>query len=269
MIKNVIFSGGGLKGWAYIGTLQALDELIPRNNLEHIIGVSIGSIFGLFYLLDIKWDILLDFIMEINFKEVVDINIDDVLINQSILAGKIFADTIKQIIATKIDPDITFKQLNSYSKIKYTINAINITKSKLEYFNYELTPDIKIIDAIRASSAIPLLFPPIYLNGSYYYDGGICNNCPFELVDEICTIAFDVSSINETHNSYHLLDLLNSLMYIFNKGVKPNIFFKILDKRFDKESLNINQTRDDIFNIYKHGYLNSKNIIYNNFIAIK
>ena len=26
MIKNIIFTGGGFKGWAYIGTLQVLDE---------------------------------------------------------------------------------------------------------------------------------------------------------------------------------------------------------------------------------------------------
>ena len=57
MIKNIIFSGGGLKGWAYIGTIQALYELVDFKNIEQIIGVSIGSVFGLFYLLNISYEV--------------------------------------------------------------------------------------------------------------------------------------------------------------------------------------------------------------------
>ena len=28
MIKNIVFSGGAFKGWAYIGTIRALNEYI-------------------------------------------------------------------------------------------------------------------------------------------------------------------------------------------------------------------------------------------------
>jgi len=41
MLKNIVFSGGGLKGLAYIGTIQALNELIKLKYIEQIIGVSI------------------------------------------------------------------------------------------------------------------------------------------------------------------------------------------------------------------------------------
>ena len=50
---------------------------------------------------------------------------------------------------------------------------------------------------------------------------------------------------------------------------KDGVIFKILDKRFDTETLNLNQTKDDIFNIYMIGYINSKKHIYDNFFAIK
>lgn len=33
---------------------------------------------------------------------------------------------------------------------------------------------------LRATCAIPLLFPPILINGTPYYDGGICNPIPYE-----------------------------------------------------------------------------------------
>ena len=43
MIKNLIFSGGGLKGWAYIGTLKALHEYnnyINYNSIEPFVVIK-------------------------------------------------------------------------------------------------------------------------------------------------------------------------------------------------------------------------------------
>jgi predicted acylesterase/phospholipase RssA len=271
-IKNIIFAGGGFKGWAYIGTIRALNEYIKLSDIEEVIGVSIGSVFGLMYLLDIKWDYLLDFLMNLNFKDIIDIDIDNILVNQSIINGDLYTQFIKEIIATKIDPEVTFMELYRFSKIKYTVNALNINDSKIEYFNYQLTPNIKIIDAIKASSSLPFLFPPAVINGKYYYDGGLCNNCPVNLVDELGTIAFDVNTIRSNCSSIKLVDLIMSLISISHKAIQTSseeVIYTILDSRFNNEVVNINQTKDDIFNIYMIGYINSKNVIYDNFFAIK
>ena len=274
MIKNIIFSGGGLKGWAYVGTLQALDELNLlysfRKDLEQVIGVSIGSLFGLFYVLDIKWDYLLDLIMEINFKDMFDSDINDIFNNQSIIAGLKFINIIKEIMSTRINPESTFNELKEYTNVIFTVNALNISKSKLEYFNYILTPDIKVIDAVRASAGIPIIFPAYFINGSYYYDGGICNNCPIDKVDELSTIAFDIGFSQDNNSNIKLFDLLNALIRITNNTYKRDgTVFQILDERFNKETLNLDQSRDDIFNIYIFGYINSKKHIYDNFFALK
>ena len=179
---------------------------------------------------------------------------------------------IKEIMSLKIDTEITFIQLYRYTSILFTVPALNISDSKVEYFNYKNTPDIKVIDAIVASSSLPLLFPPYKINGSYYYDGGLCNNCTVNLVDELDSIAFDISHTNKDNNSnFKLYDLLLSLTMMSNKlhcNSKSDIIYQILDSRFKNETVNINQTRDDIFNIYMNGYINSKNVIYDNFIAL-
>ena len=62
-IKNIIFGGGAFKGWAHIGAIKALNENIPFKNIEQIIGVSVGSIFGLFYLLQLDPGFLINFII--------------------------------------------------------------------------------------------------------------------------------------------------------------------------------------------------------------
>jgi NTE family protein len=272
MIKNIIFTGGGFKAWAYIGALKVLDEyktFIPKNNIEQVIGVSAGAVFGLCYLLDISWDFLLDYFINLNFKEYLDIDIDNIITNQSILEGKKFTEILKELLSFKISPDITFKQLKCYSKILFTVNAINVSESKLEYFNYQLTPDIKVIDAVRASCNLPVIFPPYIIGKCLYYDGGICNNCPIDLVDELYSIALDVSHCASTNNN--LLDLLNCIINMSNNNFYKNDsenIYHILDEKFKNQMVNFNQSRDDIFNIYMNGYTNSKNILFKNHIGL-
>ena len=53
------------------------------------------------------------------------------------------------------------------------------------------------------------------------------------------------------------------------KQNNDNVVCQILDPSFKNELMNINQSKDDIFNIYMNGYINSKNSIFNNFIALK
>jgi len=273
MIKNIVFSGGGFKAWAYIGSLRVLEEHPNFLDIEQVVGVSAGGVFGLFYVLGIKWDFLLDFFMDLNFKELQDIDIDNIMIQQSILAGVKFTEIIKEIMSYRIDPGVTFMELYRSFKIKFTTSALNITDSKLEYFNYELTPNIKVIDAVRASCSLPVVLPPYLINGKYYYDGGICNNCPIDIVDENNSIAFDVAFYAESNESpVKLIDLLNSLVTISNRNSKKSMFteniYTILDNSFSNESVNLNQSRDDVFNIYMNGYINSKNIFFKNHIAL-
>jgi len=270
MIKNIIFSGGGMKGWAYIGTIKALNEYISIKSIEHVIGVSVGSLFGLLYILKMDPDFILDYIMNISFKDVIDIDIDDILINQSLLKGNIFTEILREMISFKIDPDITFEELRIHTKILFTVNALNIDDSKLEYFNYKLTPKIKVLDAVRASCNLPFLFPTYVINGKNYFDGGICNNCPIDLVDELFTIAFDISNFGPCTSNIKLYDFINCLVNISNSFYKKEseCIYKILDSKFKNELFNIYQTKDDIFNIYMNGYKNSKNILFMNYFSL-
>jgi predicted acylesterase/phospholipase RssA len=273
MIKNIIFAGGGLKGWAYVGTIQALNEssVVSFKDLEQIIGVSIGSLFGLMYLLRIDTDYLLDFIMDLDYTDMVDVDIDNILNNQSVMVGRRYESKIRELIAQTIDPDITFNDLRKYSKILFTVNALNITYSKLEYFNYLLTPDVKVVDAIRASSAIPVLLPPWKIGECYYYDGGIINNCPTDLVEPTVSIAFNIAhSVSHNDNPIKLIDLMIAITNMSNKFSRPGeeFHYSILDESFQHEMLNLKQNKDSIFNLYLHGYLNTREILLKNYIGL-
>jgi len=265
-INNIIFTGGGFKCWAYIGTIRALNEMIQFDKIKMVIGVSCGSVFGLLYLLQFDYTYILNYFLNMDFKNNIDIDIDSILLNQSFLEGKKFKAIVQKILQTKVNENITFKELYDLTGIMYTVVGFNITDVKIEYFNKENTPEIKIIDGIMASTALPLLFPAYNINNKLYYDGGICNNCPCNLIHENeidNTIIFDISN-HTTESKYNLFSLILCVTELLNQQINKNIFIKkyeIIDPKYDNETVNLNQSPDDIFNMYMNGYTKTLQIL--------
>jgi predicted patatin/cPLA2 family phospholipase len=154
--------------------------------------------------------------------------------------------------------------------VLFTTCALNIDTAKLEYFNYQLTPGIKVIDAIMASSALPFLFPSYEIKNNFYYDGGLVNDCPSNLVDPLDSIAFRMCE-SKRSSKFNLFKLLYSLIELSNNTIHLNsdIHYHILDNKFGNQWINLSQTRDDVFNIYMNGYKNSKQVIFDSFVALK
>jgi predicted acylesterase/phospholipase RssA len=275
MIKNIFFSGGGLKGWAYVGSIRALEEVKELINLEHVIGTSIGSLFGLLYLLKIDWKDILDYIININIKEIADVDIDNILVNQSIMKGHLYKEYAKKLISRKVNPELTFMELFTMTGVQFTVNAFNITKSLHEYFNYKLTPDVKIIDAVIASSSIPIIFPAYSIGDSYYYDGSICTCHPVELVEDLGTIILDLGTYynnNSNPTNNNIGNVLYAISTLTSNNINKNfdryLLFDVIDYRYINDMVNFDQTKDDVFNIYIQGYFLTKKMLYNNFIAL-
>ena len=132
VVKNVVFTGGGLRGWAYIGTIKALNEFIEFKQIEQIAGVSIGSLFGLMYLLQIPSNELLDHSINLDYDDIIDMDLDNILVNQSLMSGVKFLKFIKQFISIKVNPEITFSELRKYSKVVFTTLALNVNDSKVD-----------------------------------------------------------------------------------------------------------------------------------------
>lgn len=64
-----------------------------------------------------------------------------------------------------------------YGETSYAV-ITNINTGLPEY--YRVSPDDKRWLLLRASSSLPLLFPPVIINGKEYLDGGITDSIPFE-----------------------------------------------------------------------------------------
>ena len=48
-------------------------------------------------------------------------------------------------------------------------------------FNHKTHANMKVIDAVYASSTLPFIFQPFWYEDSYYLDGGLLNNYPLDI----------------------------------------------------------------------------------------
>jgi len=132
-------------------------------------------------------------------------------------SGKKLNIFIKKYIKEKTgNENITFLQIQEKYNIKLQIGVTNLTKSKFELFNVDITPDIPIEKAISASIAIPFVFEPIAILDDIYCDGGLLNNLPIEnlininYINKLSNINNNIKDSAESKNSLESKDSAES-----------------------------------------------------------
>jgi NTE family protein len=80
---------------------------------------------------------------------------------------------------------IDFDLINANAKeLRLSVGAVNIRNGNFVYFD-NAKQDI-LPEHIMASSALPPGFPPVEIDGEYYWDGGLVSNTPLQYVlDEV------------------------------------------------------------------------------------
>lgn len=96
-----------------------------------------------------------------------------------------FYDTapLKQTLERLIDFDL-INTRDARHKVRLSVGAVNVTTGNYHYFDSAKPNESGRIDArhIMASGALPPGFPPIEIDGEYYWDGGVVSNTPLHYV---------------------------------------------------------------------------------------
>ena len=67
-------------------------------------------------------------------------------------------------------------------QVRLSVGAVNVCKGTSTYFDTKNT--LIHSDHIRASGALPPGFPPVMIDGEYYWDGGVVTNTPINYVSD-------------------------------------------------------------------------------------
>ena len=190
VIKNLVLSGGSLKGYSYLGIFKYLDKNQPDffDNIEHVLGVSIGSLIGSLFCLGYKAEELITIFSEVEedkFRNITSDSILNFLDTFGLDDGSKLIKLIEILFkGKKCKPNITFSEFYEKTKIKFNVLACCLNTTTEVYFNHETFPDMEVIKAIRTSCSIPFIYEPVRIEDNLYVDGGIINNFPIEYFDD-------------------------------------------------------------------------------------
>lgn len=185
---SLVLSGGGARGYAHIGVIDVLKE--KGYIIKSIAGTSMGALIGGLEACG-KLNEYREWIVEkslLDIAKLIDFNFKSGL-SKGLIKGDAIFGNIKNLFG-----DTLIEKL----PIKFTAIAVNLTKRKEVWYQKG-----SLIDAVRASSAIPGIFVPVYKNGDIIVDGGILDNLPTAPAmndDTDLTIAVNVNS--NTENPY-------------------------------------------------------------------
>mgnify|MGYP000176543927 FL=1 len=162
IVNTLILSGGGVKGISYIGALKYLDELKTKEEysitIQEIMGVSVGSIVGLLYILGYTYDEFVDEIVSKNLSDLKQLRIKNFLQRYGFDSGTRILNWIETLIIRKgYSKDITFSDIYTNFGVNFRVVATNLNKYTTKVFDKNSTPTLKITRAIRMSIGIPLV----------------------------------------------------------------------------------------------------------------
>ena len=232
IFNNVlILSGGAVNGIFSVGVLNGYFENHPSTKFDSISGTSIGSLVSSFAFIN-RTDLAYKAFKNLKNEDITgEIQMEN-LIKANSLSNP---QAIKSLIAKFITNDI-IDEVAAQSEGRYLfINSTNLDTGSMVVFDLTEVARKKQYDRYRdilqASCSIPILFPPVFIDGNMYYDGGVRQNMffphklepnidkdTFVLIIENGRVANDELGTMETRNS--LMGISSRIISIMDDASK-------------------------------------------------
>ena len=153
---------GSARGWAHIGVIRALEELGIRPQI--VCGTSIGALVGAAYASE-NLERLETWVSGLKIKDVV--GYFDLTLNGGMIKGERLMDFFRRHLQDRAIGSLT----QTYAAV-----ATDLATGREIWLR-----EGGLLDAVRASIALPGLFTPALHDGRWLVDGGLVNPVPVSL----------------------------------------------------------------------------------------
>jgi len=166
---GLVLGGGGAKGSYEAGVWLALRDLGLEGEIGGVSGTSIGALnLALFAQGDLQR--ALDLWLGLSKRDVVRVDFKRMLLSQN---GALSQKKVKEILRQALDPEkILRSPLDLYACCCRTQGY------QAEYIPLKRPLPAPVETVLLASSAIPVAFQPVWMDGRPYCDGGVADNEP-------------------------------------------------------------------------------------------
>lgn len=183
---GVALSGGGARGFAHAGALMAIEEAGLKP--DAIAGVSAGSVVAVLYAAGVKPLEMADLFSGQGFRDFVELSWGK--------GGLFKIEKFMHFIQNAIGNKRNIEDLD----IPTFIGASDLDNARPHIFDSgEIGP------RMIASCSIPIIFPPVQIDGVHYVDGGVLRNLPAWALRDKCDtlIGINVSPLakKDSYNS--------------------------------------------------------------------
>lgn len=198
MTLGVALAGGGLKGLAHIGALQALEELGIK--IDYLSGTSSGSMFATFYAMGFSTEEIKEKTMQ-NYKMLTKIpkrpifkaGVTYVTSGVAQIEGLIPGENVENLVK-EVSKDSKIENMNQI-ELPYAIATVDTISTKeciflskkfnLQSEDIDYIYDAPIATAVRASMAFPGIFTPCNYDKYNFIDGGTKDNLPVKILKDM------------------------------------------------------------------------------------
>lgn len=205
MQADGVFSGGGIKGLAFAGSLQAAAEA-GYDQWARLAGTSAGAITAMALAVGYDAQGLREVLGEMDFNEIADygplgkveipVNLEH---RHGATKGKALHEWIESLLANAPNPATKFGDLEAG---KLQVVGVDLAHSRMVVFPQDVSlyvdengkplvpEEFPIADAVRISAGFPYFFPPIGLRDAQtkkegvMVDGGVTSAFPIFLFDK-------------------------------------------------------------------------------------
>ena len=157
---SLVLGSGGARGLAHIGIIRRLEEL--GFEIVSISGCSIGALIGAFYAAG-RLDAYAKWVQTLDAFDIVK------LLDLDGEGGLVHGGRLMRKLEELLEGDRRIEDL----PLRYHAVATDIGEQKEVWIRQG-----SLLEAVRASIAIPMLFEPVRKNGMRLVDGGVLNPVP-------------------------------------------------------------------------------------------
>ena len=185
----LVLGGGGMKGFAHIGVLRALEERKIKPTVYA--GTSIGALIAAAAVGRMPVEEMARRAESLRRRDLFRINHFGMLLDR-MRSPSIYLEEPLRDLCRSIVPAQRFTDLSS----PLLVNTVDITRGTQLVWGLPGLRDVWVQDAVYASCALPGFFPPGEVGGRLCVDGGVIDNLPVgsASMDADLVIAVDVGS---------------------------------------------------------------------------
>jgi NTE family protein len=240
---GLALGGGAAKGIAHIGVLKAFEE--EGLKISYLSGTSIGSLVAAYYAFGKSIEEITAVGEQLTFKSITSFSWRKT-------GGFFTTDAVRQMIIRDLG-DVRIEDAN----IPLAICTTDIVTGEQVAFEKG-----SLVDAVCASVAVPGVFAPVEIDGRILVDGGIVENVPVSLLEDLgagISVAVNLNGIKQYPIPDGMLDVVsNAIDICMDLKTREQIKKADVVISLDLSAFNRTDNKDRVYELIEEGYRPAK-----------